>query len=178
MWAMMGTEAMKVLFDLRWMLVLMFVFICADFWWGWSESRMRYEDAKTENDKVMMDRYKFHLSRAVRRSANKIVDYLTYLLVGTVLGLAVFENLGITTHTVTAAIGLLVGCLCDAWSMFGHICYVKRVDKSSIKGFAKNMAVAFVRRKDNDVGDALEETLDKEENNLKKDKENGKRTKK
>lgn len=38
-WAVMSTEAVNVLFDLRWMLVLVVALIAADLWWGISESR-------------------------------------------------------------------------------------------------------------------------------------------
>lgn len=34
-WAVMSTEAVNVLFDLRWMLVLVVALIAADLWWGW-----------------------------------------------------------------------------------------------------------------------------------------------
>ena len=46
---------------------------------------------------VDKERYRFHFSQAGRRTLNKCVDYLTYLLVGCVAGLAITEPMGIGT---------------------------------------------------------------------------------
>ena len=88
----MNSEALTALFDLRWMLVLIVVLIVADFWFGVSESLKKHEH--------------FRFSRAGRRACNKAVYYVTYLILGFVLGLAIFEPLGWANHVTTAAIGL------------------------------------------------------------------------
>lgn len=89
----MGGEALLALYDLRWMLILIVVLILADFWFGVSESLHKHEH--------------FRFSRAGRRTCNKAVDYITYLILGSVLGLAIFEPLGWATHTK--------GC-CRTWT--------------------------------------------------------------
>lgn len=68
-WIMFGGEALHVLYDLRWMLVLIVVLVLGDFWFGVYDSIHKKED--------------FRFSRAGRRTCNKLVDYITYLLVGT-----------------------------------------------------------------------------------------------
>lgn len=75
-WGTMGMECITAIYDLRWMIVLIVVLIVADFWFGLSESLFKHEE--------------FRFSRAGRRTCNKLVDYLTYLLLGAVIGLAIF----------------------------------------------------------------------------------------
>ncbi len=147
-WGTMGMECITAIYDLRWMIVLIVVLIVADFWFGLSESLFKHEE--------------FRFSRAGRRTCNKLVDYLTYLLLGAVIGLAIFEPLNITTHTVTAAIGLGFGCLWEVDSIVGHICALHGVkSKFSIK----RLIISLLKRKNKEVGEAIEEAL-------KNDKEN------
>ena len=162
MWSVFATEALNVLHDLRWMLVLMVTLILTDFWWGWSENRMHYKAAKTKRER---EKYRFHFSAAGRRTLNKLVDYMTYLLVGCVVGLAVTEPLGICTHTTTAAIGIGFGCIFELSSIVGHICVVKGFD---VRLNLKSLLVAIVKRKSEAMGEILDEGIEKIEN---KDKE-------
>lgn len=145
-WATMGSEALDVLYDLRWMLVLIVVLIVSDFWFGVSDA--------------LNKRKEFRFSRAGRRTCNKAVDYLTYLLLGAILGLAIFEPLGVTNHTVAAAVGLGLGCLWEIDSIVGHVCSLHGVtNKFSVKRFLINL----LRKKYPDVGDAVSESLDEPE---------------
>lgn len=144
----MGTEALSALFDLRWMLVAVVVLIVADFWFGLSESLQKHKD--------------FRFSRAGRRTCNKAVDYLTYLIVGAVLGLAIFEPLGWATHTTTAAIGLGFGCVWEIDSIMGHVCALHGVQW---KFGIKKMIIVLLKRKSPDLGDAVEEAMETDENN-------------
>lgn len=147
-WGTMGMECITAIYDLRWMIVLIVVLIVADFWFGLSESLFRHEE--------------FRFSRAGRRTCNKLVDYLTYLLLGAVIGLAIFEPLNITTHTVTAAVGLGFGCLWEVDSIVGHVCALHGV---KTKFSIKRLIISLLKRKNKDVGEAIEEAL-------KNDKEN------
>lgn len=136
---------MSALYDLRWMLVFIVVLILADFWFGVSESLKKNEH--------------FRFSRAGRRTCNKGVDYLTYLLVGALLGMAIFEPLGWATHTTTAAIGLGFGCVWEIDSIIGHACALHGVkNKFSVKRFI----ILLIKKKDREVGDALDEALQEE----------------
>lgn len=141
-WGLFGAEAMTALYDLRWMLVLVVVLVMSDFWFGISDSLHRNEH--------------FRVSRAGRRTCNKVVDYLNYLLIGAVLGLAIFEPLDIATHVTTAAVGLGLGCLWEIDSIIGHVCSLHGVEsKFSVKKFL----ISLMKKKDSDLGEALEETL-------------------
>ena len=146
----MGTEALTALYDLRWMLVLIVVLIVADFWFGVSESLHKHEH--------------FRFSRAGRRTCNKAVDYVTYLILGSVIGLAIFEPLGWATHTTTAAIGLGFGCVWEIDSIVGHVCELHGVkNRFSIK----RLIIAIIKKKDADVGEAVEEALEGDDTNKK-----------
>lgn len=136
----MGGEALSALYDLRWMLVLIVVLILADFWFGVSSSLNKREH--------------FRFSRAGRRTCNKAVDYITYLILGSVLGLAIFEPLGWATHTTTAAVGLGFGCVWEMDSIVGHVCALHGIrNRFSVKRFI----IALLKKKDDDVGEAVEE---------------------
>lgn len=154
-WVAFANEGLQCINDLRWMIVLSIVLIFADFWWGWSESALRYKMATTDEEK---EKYRFHKSKAIRRSANKFVDYVTYLLVGCVLGLAILEPLSVCNHVISAAVGLGLGCLADMISIAGHYCAVKDIHFDFLS-FAKKLLVNFIKKKNEDVGEALDETL-------------------
>ena len=139
----MGGEALTALYDLRWMLVFIVVLILAAFWFGVSESIKKHEH--------------FRFSRAGRRTCNKAVDYLTYLLVGALLGLAIFEPLGWTNHTTTAAVGLGFGCIWEVDSIVGHVCALHGIkNKFSVKRFI----IALIKRKDKELGEAVEDAME------------------
>lgn len=144
-WAVMLTEAVNVLFDLRWMLVLVIALITADLWWGISESRKNGVEIR--------------FSRAGRRTCNKFVDYMTYLIIGALLGMAIFEPLDMATHTVTAAIALGLGCLFELDSIIGH---VAAIHGGKWRFSVKRFLVALVKKKNEDLGDAVEDALDGE----------------
>lgn len=146
--AAFSSEALSAFYDLRWMLVFICILIVADFWFGVSDS--------------LNKRKQFRFSRAGRRTCNKLVDYLAYLLVGCTLGLAIFEPLGIANHTATAAIGLGLGCLWEVDSIVGHVCSLHGVtNKFSVKKFL----ISLLRRKYPEASEALEETINNNQEN-------------
>ena len=159
-WGSIGNELTGVVYDLRFMIMLSVAMIIADFWWGYSESHMRYEQAIENGDTALADKYKWHKSRAVRRSANKIVDYLTYLVVGALFGLGITEPMDICSHIWTAAIGLGIGCACEIASIIGHIAYVKMgVEISMVDGWKAFVRFfgKIIRVKSQDIGEAVED---------------------
>lgn len=165
-WGIMGEEAAETLWDLRWMLVLVLVLVGADFRFGLKESRVRFEKAREHGDHLAMDKYRFHFSRAGRRTLNKAVDYLTYLLLGAVLGLAVLEPYGIG-HVYSAAALLGMAAAFEMSSILGHILYCNGIDTPRISGkslwhFALRFAAKWLKRKDADAGGALEETINED----------------
>lgn len=162
-----GKELMNVAFELRYMIILSAVMIVTDLWWGHSDSMKRYAEAKVAGDMVGMEKYKWHKSRALRRTANKSCDYLTYLLIGTFLGLALTEPMNGFNHLYTAAIGLGIGCLAELASIVGHFCYVKLGIEVKIIDVFKWLwrLVLNIFRIKSSIGEAIEQTMNETERN-------------
>lgn len=142
----MAGEAVSTLYDLRWMIVFIFVLIASDFWFGVSEARMKKQT--------------FRLSRAGRRTCNKLVDYITYLILGAILGRAIFEPLHLASHTTTAAAGLSLACVWEIDSIINHIL--------TIHGCARvpllHIALKLLKKKHRDLGEAIEEGMNENYN--------------
>lgn len=158
-WTVFGAECLTAVYDLRWMIILAVLLIGTDFWWGCREQAMHRQRATRAIDK---ERFKFHFSQAGRRTLNKAVDYLTYLLVGCVAGLAITEPMGIATHTTTAAVGLGFGMLFELSSIVGHIAAVKGVH---IKLDLKKLIVAIIKKKNEDIAEIIDEGIEEIEDN-------------
>ena len=139
----MLAEAVAVVYDIRWLVVLVAVLVIADFWFGISDSRKRKE--------------KVRFSYACRRTANKLVDYLTYLLVGVLLGMGLFEPLGVCSHVTSASVALVIPAVCEVSSIFGHFCSVHEL---KLKFDWKKFAVVLIKKKSEDVGEAVEEAIE------------------
>ena len=153
-WTVFGAECLTAVYDLRWMIILAVILIGTDFWWGCRELASKRKKATRAMDK---ERYKFHFSQAGRRTLNKAVDYLTYLLVGCVAGLASTEPMGIATHTTTAAVGLGFGMLFELSSIVGHIAAVKGIN---IHLNLKRLLVAIIKHKSEEVAEILDEGIE------------------
>ncbi len=150
-WALLGSEAIGVLYDLRWMLMCTAVLIVTDFWWGTKETQRRYAETRDE-------KYRWRFSRAGRRSLNKCIDFLTYLLVGATLGMAIFEPLGVCSHTASGALALALGALFDISSIIGHVCYLHGIStKGGILNILWRILTRVVKRRCDVIGDAMEE---------------------
>lgn len=67
-------------------------------------------------------------SRAGRRTLNKIIDYLCYILLGAVIGKAIGEPYGL--NPITVSITIMVLCYCfEIDSIYGHICILHGIKK-------------------------------------------------
>ena len=151
----------SVAFELRYMIILAGILILTDLWWGHSDTMKRYREAEAKDDKQLMEKYKWHKSRAIRRTANKSVDYVTLLLVGAFMGLALTEPMGGCSHIITAAIGLGIGCLAEIASIVGHYCYVKwgiEIKVVDVWKWLLRFVVNIFKAKSH-LGSALEETI-------------------
>lgn len=159
-----GGEIGAMLLDMRWAVALLLLLLIADFHFGWSESRKRYEKAKRQRDAAAMERYRWHRSRALRNTGNKLADYVVLMLVLGGVGMAIFEPVGIS-HTWGAWAGAVLACYCELSSIAGHFFYLRGVEvkKKTLVGFIKGFVVAFAKKKDADVGEAVEEALKKQE---------------
>lgn len=160
MWGSIGSELITVVYDLRYMVICSVALILADLWWGYSESQLRKSMAKEAGDNAGVEKHKWHKSRAGRRTANKVVDYLTYLVVGALIGLAITEPMDICSHIWSAAIGLGIGCGCEVASIIGHVAFVKLgVEISLIDGWKAFVRFLgkLIKVKSNEIGDAVED---------------------
>ncbi len=164
-----STEATNVIVDSRWILILMIILIVADFHFGMSESKKRYIEAEKEGDKVRMDYFKWHPSRAWRRTFNKLADYLVIMLVCQVVGMAILAPIGVDYFYGPWA-GGVIACICEIFSIFGHFFYLRgvKVEKRNLIGFVKALVVAFAKKKNEDAGEAIEEALNQTENGNKR----------
>ena len=165
-WGVMGNEAVHAVQDLRWMIVLCIVLIITDFRFGMAESKKHYKEAKEKGDDTLAKMSEFHFSRAVRRTCNKFVDYMTLLLVFCLMGLAITEPYGLCSHIITAGVAVIIAWACEICSIAGHFCYLRgiKVDKEafSLKNiflFLSRFIANLLKKKDSDLGEALEETI-------------------
>ena len=140
----MAGEALTAMYDLRWMVAFIFSLVVADFWFGVKASLARKE--------------KFRFSRAGRRTCNKFCDYIVYLIVGALFGMAIFEPLGICSHTTAAAVCLGLGCLWEIDSIMEHVCTLHGIKK---KFSIKRLLIALLKAKHQEVGEAVEEAIGK-----------------
>lgn len=163
-WSVMGNEAIQAIQDLRWMIMLCIILIIADYRFGMAESKKKHHEALKQHNDTLAKLYEFRLSRAVRRTFNKFVDYMTFLLIFCILGFAITEPYGICNHVITAGIAVIIACICELCSIFGHFLYLQGVEKPKITWknfflFFGKILASFAKTKDEDLGTALDEAL-------------------
>ena len=151
MTAMLSGEMVTIIGEARWLLLAVTMAVVADFWLGWSESRLRYAKAKRKGDKIVMSQYRWRTSRAWRRTLNKLVDYVVWLALGVFTGMAVLQPLGVD-YRMGGVFAAIVAILCEAKSVVGHFLYLqdicifhplpsrKQQTKSDERKYARNNA--------------------------------------
>ena len=155
-----GSEILTLIIDAKWFIATLLILIVADFRFGWGESHKRYEAAVKAKDKKSQELYKWHSSRALRRTSNKFVDYIVLMLVSTFIGVAFLDPLGYS-HVWGTYAGCALAAVCEIMSICGHFFFLRgvKVEKKSIFGFLKAFIVALTKKKSEDVGDALDTAL-------------------
>ena len=159
--ALWTAELGQYVFDLRLVLAALGVLMIADFWWGVREAKL---DGKHFSD-----------SKAIRRTANKFGDYFTYALIGYFLASAIGVRLGwCVSGQVGVLIGLGIGAFCELDSMVKHIAYIQfhvRFSWKVVFKYILRFIISLVKKKNADVGEALEDSLDDviKGNNLEKE---------
>ena len=110
--------------------------------------------------------YEFRFSRAVRRTCNKFIDYMTLLLIFCIMGFAVTEPYGICSHIITAGAAAIIACICELFSIGGHFLYLRGINmhKPNITWkstfiFLGRLFASFAKTKDEDLGNALDDTI-------------------
>ncbi len=148
----MWQETAAMVHELRWLMALCLALVAVDFVFG-VQNALRHDRP-------------FRKSTAVRRTMNKLCDYFCWLLLGGLLGRVLggyFD--GCDTEIATGVV--LVSIACELESCFSNYLEYRGV-KFSLRRFVRGLAVRFLKKKDRDLGEALEETLDE------KRKEDGK----
>lgn len=107
-------ECTQILYDLRWMILLAVILILSDLWFGISASRVHSIAIRK--------------SRAGRRTLNKLVDYICYILLGAVIGKAIGEPYGVDPMVVSITVMILCYCF-EIDSIYGHICEIHGIKK-------------------------------------------------
>lgn len=146
-------ECTQVIYDLRWMILLALILIFSDLWFGISASRVQ--------DIVIRK------SRAGRRTLNKLVDYICYILLGAVIGKAIGEPYGVDPIEVSITIMILCYCF-EIDSIYGHICEIHGIKKrySIWRILFKLLTLKF-----KDVGEAFKD-MSEQKNQFKNNKDN------
>lgn len=108
------TEVGEVIYDLRWFILTAFALIMADLWFGINVSKKKGIEIRR--------------SSAGRRTFNKFIDYIIYIILGTTLSMAVAPAWDLNPLHVASAILIL----CYAFEMdsiYSHICYLHGAKK-------------------------------------------------
>ena len=136
-------ETLQVFYSLRWAILFIIVLVFTDFWSGLTAS-------------VKVRKENFRLSRALRRTIAKFLEYINYIIFGLLLAKGTLEPFNIGSDVTGGAIGAIFALFIEADSIYGHICDIHGIRKRiSIKRFI----VAYIKRKSEDVGQAVEESL-------------------
>lgn len=138
-----GTELISVLFSLRWVILFIVILVVTDFWSGLTASvKVRKED--------------FRLSRALRRTIVKFLEYVNFIVFGLLLAKACLEPFGIGSDLTGGAIGAACALLIEFDSIYGHICDLHGI---SNRISVKRIFVLWLKRKDEDLGEAVEDAV-------------------
>lgn len=136
-------ELIQVLFDLRWLVLFIVVLVFTDFWSGLTAS-------------VKIKKQDFRLSRALRRTITKFLEYINFIIFGLLLAKAILEPFGIGTDITGGAIGASAALLIEFDSIYGHICDLHGIHN---RFSFKRLFIAYIKKKDEDIGNAIEDTL-------------------
>ena len=99
---------------------------------------------------------------------NKLVDYFIWVCLGMLVGWAILRPLGID-YMLGGIVATIIAVACEAKSFIGHFIYLHGVNikEKTITGFLKAFAVSFAKRKNKDIGEALEDGLKESEHESK-----------
>lgn len=136
-------ELLQVLFDLRWAVLFIIVLVITDFWSGLTAS-------------VVVRKENFRLSRALRRTICKFLEYVNFIIFGLLLAKATLEPFGLGSDVMGGAIGVGAALLIEFDSIYGHVCDIHGIKK---RFSVKRLFVAYLKRKNADVGEAVEEVM-------------------
>ena len=160
----MAEEIFFMLQEARFAFLIVMLLIIADFRFGRRESAYRYEQAIKNKDSYSENKYRWRTSRAIRRSLNKLLDYILIALLGLFLGQQFLVPFDIARIWGTYCAVALV-CFCEIQSIISHFLYLHDagVMPSQAINLIKRFTIIFAKKKDKDMGEAIEETLNNKE---------------
>ncbi len=130
-------ELQMLVWSMRWFIALCVVLIVVDLVFG-------IEKAKVHNEQIRR-------SRAIRRTINKFIDYMCWLLFAGIFSMAFSVPFGIEPMTV-AACAMLIACLSEVDSIYNNYADAHGKERFSITKFL----VHIFKRKNSTIGSALE----------------------
>lgn len=153
-----GQEAIEAVIDLRWMLLAIIILMIIDTAYSYAEH------VKDEHEGKQVAQWS--TSGALRRFGGKIGTYLSFLIIGCVIGLAFTEPLGYATHVTTSAWGASYGLVCEILSIGGHVLHLRNIYiQLSPTKLIRSLIISYVSDKSDIVGRTLEKELKIEKKN-------------
>ena len=137
------SEMLDAVYELRWMLLMTVLLVIVDFVTGLMDSVRKHGES-------------FRFSRAGRRTFVKLIEYFAYLVLGVVIGKAICEPLNVCTHVTSAAIAACFSLLWEFDSIKDHVCSLHGIE---FRFSVKKLFVTFLKKKNSDLGEAVEEAL-------------------
>lgn len=137
-------ELLVSLYDLRWAILFIILLVFTDFWSGIAAS-------------VKIKHQEFRFSRALRRTVAKFAEYVCFIILGCLLSKAILIPIGIENPSMGSAIGASIALIAEFDSICDHVCDLHGI-KNRIS--FKRLLIAIIKKKNEDVGEAIEESLE------------------
>lgn len=138
-------ELQALVWDMRWLILLCVALIIVDLRFG-------IENAQVHGETIRR-------SRAIRRTVNKFIDYLCWLLFAGIFGMAFAKHFGWNTMLVVDMV-MIVACLAEIDSILQNYAQARGIEGFSLRA----LIAAIIRGKNKALGDVID-------NVAKKDKE-------
>lgn len=159
-----GAPMIALMREEWYILLLVLLLVIGDFRLARRECAVRRAAADANGEKLK-EKFRWRFSRAWRRTLNKYVDYLVLCTVGLSLGAALLSPLwGVERYWGAVGAGIIITII-EGKSMLSHFLYLHAsgVDADKAEGkllaFVRTFAVFFAKKKNEEVGEALEEAL-------------------
>lgn len=120
-------EIVSLAYDMRWLLLLCAVLLLTDLWWGICRA-LKHKHEKEQRGETLTPDEQVRPSRAIRRTLVKTVDYMCVVVLGSVLGQAIGEPLGVS-HVSVAVFCVLLSITCELDSIYSNYCECKGICK-------------------------------------------------
>lgn len=146
---LLSEQVIPFLLDAAWLLVLPIIMVSVDCWFGICESKKRKEEVR--------------FSGAGWKTLRKLLDYYTLLSLGFVVGHILPSYVGVTVSEA-CFYSVMIPSFFDLCSIIGHIFKLRGINISP-RRFLVNLLVGFVKTKNEDMGNVLEEGINKELDN-------------